>query len=216
MVYKLREISTWRSEVQIYWENEIDESGYSNIESLKTDLGTYLDDLESDYQSYISGSSLGELKQTLLQIFSYTTIKYNIIYPDSAPEVPELIDNKDIRTFYVNWNYELPTDYSTIFNLTDGSTTGTGVLQKDTGYNSVQDTLTNGTSYDNSELQSFRNDMPSAIQDLMIYQAYKQPKIEMQGLDIRCYTLQDMHLEDVLNDFNFTINGINENVDECE
>lgn len=217
MAYILKEILNWRSEVQEYWETEIDNSIYDNKESLKTDLTTYLDTLETDYQSYINSSSVSELKNTLNPIFSYATLKYNIIFPDEAPSIPDLITNDDLRNLYNNWDYTLPSDYSTIFNLTDDGDPGTndGVLEKDTGYNSVQDTITNGNGEDNTELESFRNDIPNAIQDLMIYQTYKQPKIDMKNLNMRCYVLQELHLKEILDEFGFDINGVNQNVDPC-
>lgn len=214
---KLNEFLTWKNEVITYWENEIENSTCSEIDkdNMNTTLNSYLDNLESSYNSYLNKSET-DMELLLEMLYGYVSLKYKVIVDDpNAPTIPELISSGDIRTMFNNWTYDLTGDYSTLFSISVDGVTGDCQLDKETAFTNIENAISNSDSDDRDEIDSFRNSFPGAVRKSMIFRMYKQPLNDIQDFDVRCYCLQDMYLQEVLDSFNLSINGVNINVDEC-
>lgn len=214
---KMNEFSTWRSEVETYWEDEIDDSSCSDSEktSMKDSLTQYMDDLEDVYNNYLDKPE-SDMERFLEILYGYVSLRYKSKVDDeNAPTISELITNDDIRTMFKLFTYDLISDYSTIFTINIDETTGACTLDTSTGYTDTETAISNAESEDNDEISNFRSSFPDAIRKSMIFRMYKQPPSKIEDIDIRCFTLNDLYLEEVLDSFNLSINGVNVNVDPC-
>lgn len=227
---KLRELRTgnesaWITPAKEYWDTEIHNrcvsEGWTNENEMKANAREYIDSLQTAYTAYKSGADVNSLQRALLPIYGHISMKYNMNVSGDPPTIPEIVTDDDIRNFYINWSLDLPS-YTNIFVLEpleseppEGGGEGEpepvteGVVTKTETYLSLESSITGGDSTDSSLLISTETSLSGNVRPFMINQLYAQPATTSNKIDIKQFALTNMYLQDVLNEFGFSIKGIN-------
>ena len=229
----LKDISDWLLLVKTYWTTEINNSIYTNKSALKTTMEGFLTDLQTKYDSYITGSSKASMADFLMPINGYITMKFALNFPSVTPPITVVIPDEDARTFYVNWSYTLPSDYSTMFDLhavlepstsgtsgTDGtsgtggtsgtSSTGEGEILKGATYTTVETTITTGNATDSALLEGFKVTLSTGLMERSLYLTNAKPTTitPVVGFNSKNQQLIVMNLMEIFRLFNWTFVGL--------
>ena len=205
----LNDFYTWKDAAAAHWQGVINNSGYTNKDQLLNSLDSQLGSLATSYQNYINGSSENKVKDLLIPVFAYIMIRYKKEYLEPVPSIGDLMENNDLRTLYTNWTYELPSDYGTVFTLVSSGSPGEGVLGKAGVYYNVESAINNGNSTDNDQLGTIPHHLYTVTKDVNIHLTFKPVKTRLTDIDPKNFALEEMHLDEILEVFNFSISGVN-------
>jgi len=220
---KIRELrvdnkSAWITPAKDYWDTEIHNKciseGWLNENEMKTNAHNYIDALQTAYTLYKNGGNVESLKRALLVIYGYISTKYGMTVSGSPPEISEIVSGDDIRNFYVNWLNDLP-DYEDIFTLNPLESKKPkpitkGVVNKTESYTNCESTITGGNSSDSARLVATETEISGKVRPFMVYLLYSKPTTTPTGINVKTFALQNMFLQNVLDEFGFTIAGIND------
>ncbi len=213
---KLRELRTgnesaWITPAKEYWDTEIHNrcvsEGWTNEDEMKTSARGYIDDLQTTYIAYKSGADVNSLQRALLPIYGYISMKYNMNVSGDPPTIPEIVTDDDIRNFYINWTVDIP-DKENLFTLEEEDEEKGKVVLTST-YSNFKSTIEGGVSSDSSGLIAIETSLAGNVRPFMINQLYAQPETTSNNINIKQFALTNMHLQDVLDEFSFSIKGIN-------
>ncbi len=214
---KLRELrpgneSAWITPTKQYWQNEIHnkcvEEEWTNEEQMQQDAETYINNLQNTYITYKEGTSKESLEKVLLPIYVYLSIKYGMTVSGDPPSIPEIIENEDIRNCYINWTLDIPNGQD-LFTLEEGEEPFTGKVVLTEIYNNFKSAIEGGNDTDSTKLEAVECTTANSIRPLMLYQLYGKPNTTPANINHKEYVLNDMHLQEILDEFGFEIKGIN-------
>lgn len=139
---QLNEFTIWKDGASAYWTSAITAGpnafytyainepsvsaqagppGFGNSSALFTSLASALNITQGYYDSYVGNTTLeGKVKDSLIGLYSYITMKY-VNVADNAPEVVTI--DIDAANWFTMLEYTLP-DYSTLFTLTPQEVVG--------------------------------------------------------------------------------------------
>lgn len=227
---KIRELrvgneSAWITPAKTYWNDQIDakclSEGWTNAAAMKAAAHSYIDDLQTKYTAYKTGADVDSLKRALLVIYGYVSMKHGINVNDS-PDIPNIITDDDIRNFYVNWTSDLPSKES-IFTLEpdpppppdplpdpyEPPPVTEGKVVKTDSYTSCETVLTTGNATDSAALIGTETSLAEKVRPFMVYTLYAQPTTSSTGINVKTFVLTTMHVQEILDEFNFSIPGLN-------
>jgi len=202
----LREINIYYTNAKTYWDNQIDNSSYTNKDELKSTVATYLTNLNSAYETYKNSLDKSIMTNLILALYYYLMQKYQIQIDDpNCPSIDEL--DFILTDLYHNWTYELP-DYAQLFILSDDPNDSTkGIIELTNTYNQLKNNIeSNFAQEDNTQIKTaYIPTVASKSTETNLYRIIKQPKFTIvDNVDIKSKLLNDFKLQDIMDEFGWT------------
>ncbi len=196
---QLYQIASYISEAQTYYNNQSTAFG--------SFVTPYLNDLQSDYNTYISSVPQETMVQALLGFSSYLFQKYGNIYPTNFPPIPQVYGDY-FPNIFTAFNYTLP-DYTELFSVT---TSGTATVYETTSvYTSLVNTIQNAATTDKTTIQGLGSTIFQALLNVVTYNVYS-PDNQIQvnsNFNLKQYLIDNQNVLTVLSTFNQSVLGLN-------
>lgn len=216
-LYSLNNDDNWLNPLKQSWSNFIQskciENEWENCQELIDTCVQYLDQIKVIFESYVSSLSLATLKSLLLTFYVYCTFKnMTILGENNPPSIPLLIPpDDDLRRKYSYWTYELPDpnqeSTSSWFTVEeDPGDSQKGIIKATEDFEQFLLELSELSSVDESSLSSLRNILSTISNSLVLHLTFVKPRIQMpQNFDPKSYILNTMHVQDILDEFGWSI-----------
>ena len=230
---KLGDIDDWTLDVRSYWYDIIENTSYLNKEEMKLQVDGFLSVFDGRVKvEYLEIDDLYDLfVSNLTYIFSYVTMKFYVI-TNPSKEIPDLsvINNNDLRTLFNAFDYNLPSNFGSLFTVSDlldeetQIPTENGIIEE-SGILSLYDDIFGETSgvpipgesfleKDEAKLESLSGEIIKAVNSKIIFMLFKQPEPEIinnNDFDTVRFILDDMKMWDLLQKFGWEIEGVSWN-----
>lgn len=208
------------------WQPEYDPS--EDISKLQAELRSHLDAFDAAVTSYRDDNSRrGPFIDVLMSQLNYINVAVAQPSPLEPVAVPALIDGEDLRLLFAWWRQDLP-DFTGFFQvlydgtadmpvydpLTEPPTTSVeGVFSLGTteAFSAALAAFSGYVADDLARLQQLPQQVQASIRDRVVYGVFagREAVIESHPVDYRDYLLEDMRAQNVLDEFNWTIRGLN-------
>lgn len=214
---KLRELrqgneDAWINPAKNYWDTRIHnkcvEEEWTNEDEMKQAAHGYIDDLQQAYITYKQGTLQSDVEDMLLSLYTYVVMKFGMQVSGDPPPVQSIIPGDDMKNFYRNWTYDI-IDKELLFEFEEGEEPDTGKVVTTDDYKNFKKAIEEANTIDSSMIASARCELANSVRPLIIYLLFEKPNTTSQEIDIKNYILQNLHLQDVIDEFNFIIKGIN-------
>jgi hypothetical protein len=180
-----------------------------------TELQGYMNAFSTKFYEYIISSSLEtETINALIPAYSYVGSKYNIVINNSnCPVFPNAfpVEASGFLSLYSMYLFPLP-DYNTVayFTLTSTgpSASNDGIVDTTTAYTTDMTNMFN-ISADISRIQTFITNTTPPMTRIVFQVFTDNLSIYSSGIDVKGYLYNNLNLLQVINDFGWTIAGIN-------
>jgi len=208
-------VYTWATDTITRYTALINASSYANKSAMITELQGYMNAFSTKFSAYVINSSLETATiNALIQAYSYVGSKYNIVITNSdCPEFPNAfpVEANGFLSLYSIYLYPLP-DYTTVdyFVLAPIASSGSsnGVVDVTATYTTDLANMFNATA-DIARIQTFKDNTIPPISRIIFQVFADNLSTYSSGIDVKNYMYVNLNLLQVLNDFGWTITGIN-------
>ncbi len=211
------------------WQPEYDPA--DDISRLQSDLRSHLDAVDAPVAAYRDDNSRrGPFIDVLLSQLFYINVAVaqpSPLEPVAAPSLIDREDGSDLRRLFAWWRQDLP-DFTSFFQvlyngttqmptydpLTEPPTTsvvGTFSLGTTEAFSAALAAFSGYVGDDLGRLQQLPQQVQANTRDRVAYGIFagREAVIEPNPVDNRTYLLEDMHGQKVLDEFNWSIRGLN-------
>lgn len=219
---KVFEYQTWRAAAVAYWEakidQEVDDAGHTGLgfkDQLKTELYAFMDTLDPVFNAYANDDTRrGPFIDVLLALYNYAVSAYLIVTPEVPVPSLSILPNGVVTDLFAWFTEDLP-PYENLFEVVfteDPLAVPPTVTAElvDVEFSGVVTTVGNYLSDDMANIEGITNQIVAAVRERAAYIVFADDaNIVRNDGTAKEILLNDFRLLDVLNEFGWTVKGIN-------
>jgi hypothetical protein len=205
-------VYTWVNNVTTRYTALINASSYANKPAMITELQGYMNAFSTNFSAYVINSSLETATiNALIPAYSYVGSKYNIVINNSNCPVflnAFPVEANGFLSLYSIYLYPLP-DYNTVAYFTlDPSGPSNGIVNTTAGYTTDITNMFNATA-DIARITTFQNNTIPPMTRIIFQVFADNLSTYSSNIDVKAYLYNNLNLLQVLNDFGWSVVGIN-------